>query len=319
MQAMKRYGLILVLFTILFAQNGEEAFNNRIRTLLNSKNYSAALTETWRYLEHDPFNVLARSWQVYIYLTREDSVQKAAIKNVITDEDPRYNFHLVLENIDFLRNASPENELASQMRDNVLQIYDELFGDLKIYINNSPLIGYFKAKVNLKIDTTSILSPIQKKRLEEINSYFKNVGDIYFGEYDQQKQRFYYTLQGVPKTGEFHGGLIYYVIGDTDSTFFEFNTQYQESIEIEAGKFTAFEYMLPADYVLLFFPKKYRVVTPSDRRLSFRRIYGEKQAFLVPVEWVDDLKLETPASIWQRYVIWGGMAGIFYWLVSTSR
>ncbi len=319
MQTLKSYLLILAFLGVLFAQNGEEALNNRIRTLLNSKNYSEALNESWRYLEHNPFNVLARSWQVYIYLTREDSLQKARIRGDIIEEDPKYNFHLVLEDIDFLRSVEPEKKFTRQIWSTALQTYDELFGDLKIYIKNSPAIGYYRAKINLKIDTTSILAEIQKKRLEEINSYFDQVGYVYFNEYDRDKNLFYYTLEGVPKASEFHGGLVYYISGDTDSVFFEFNTEYQDTIEIDASKFTNFEYILPENYVLLFFSKNYRIVTPPDRRIVFRRLYGDKQAILLPIDLAKDLKLESKTPIWQRYIIWGGMASIFYWLFSTTR
>lgn len=320
MRTLINYLLILIATNALVAQNSDEAFNDRIRSLLNTRNYSEALNETWRYLEKDPFNVLARSWQTYIYLSRDDSLQKAKISADILAEDPKYNFHLVLENIDFLRNADPKKEIVHQIWSKTLQTYDELFGDLKIYIINAPTIGYYRAKINLKIDTTSILAEIQKKRLEEINSYFKHVGKVYFNEYDQDKKLFYYILKGVPKAVEYHGGFIYTVYGDTDSTFFEFNTEYQEDIEIDAKKFSEFEYILPKDYVLLFFPKNIRVITPPNpEKKIFNRLYHDKQAVLIAGEYAKDIRLETKTPIWQRYIIWGGMVSIFYWLFSTTR
>ncbi len=284
--------------------------HQRITSLVQNKNYDRALAEVDKILELQPESVLARSWQVLIYLTREDSIQKAKLPENIYEFDPRYNFDLVLENVAFLETASPADSVEQELRNRALETYRQNFQDLVVALPNAPVTGYFRIKTALKFIPPFELFPVQEKRLEEINRHFRKNGYLYFDRFDSRKKEFFAVIPGFPILRQFEGeydavlGLTY------DTLRFEFNNIFKDTLRIPYQKIDSLEYDLPEDYVQLYFEPEMQVSLPPREKPLLHKQLGNYQVVLLPVERENHLHLSRNEKGWQKWIIWGGVAGM---------
>ncbi len=309
------FGIWLVLLSWgvfpAFTQTNELAkINEQIRSLVQNKNYGRALLELNDVVANDPESILARSWQVIIYLTREDSVQNASLPVGISQFDPRYNFDLVMENVDFLQQVTAENPLERELQDRALKLYRENFEDLMVALPQAPVTGFFRIQVPLEFIPPFRLFPVQQKRLEEINTHFEQGGFLYFNRFNPQKKEFFAVVRGFPILRQFEGEYDVAVRYTGDTLSLEYNNMVRDTLRIPYQKIDSLVYDLPPDYVQLYFDTDLQVrVPPTDRPFIQKRL-SDYQVVLMPVDMENRLTLSRNEKAWHRWVLWGGVVGL---------
>ncbi|RMD87668.1 MAG: hypothetical protein D6813_13215 [Calditrichaeota bacterium] len=292
----------------------------RVQVLYQEKNYSQALDQLKLLLLQNPFDVSARCWQTYIYLTRDDSVHQSTLPNGLFHADSlkRYNFQLVLENINFLRNATPLTSEEEELIKRTLTEYDNLFGDLQIRVVDPPAVGYYTGWIQLEFKAPFRLTPIQSKRLEEINQYFK-FGRLYFNRYDPNTNAFYCQLPGLPKLSSFLARYKVVIPGKADTIRFSFNRRVTAPLQLKSEYLDSLKYELPNNALLLLTDKE--VATEFEpEELSQRNFGNEKETLLITsTEKLNRVKFHQHTNFYNKLWIWGGVCLLGTWIYTQAR
>lgn len=285
---------------------GFKAVQSQLQSLYNAKNFDQILTEADKRLLINPEDVFARGWQAYVYLTRDDTLNKQ-IKMHQLLKHLRYNFWLIDENIRFLNGARSSDPIAENIRNEALKTYHQLYASLKIRLSNTNLIGFYRAGINMRLISPFLLKRNQEQRLAEINKSLSGGTTLYFSKIDKQSNKFIAELAGVPLLNQFEAGYLVEFPQSKDTVFVEFNPESQDALTIPATVVDSAYYDLPPDYLLLFFDKDKIIHWGQPGKTIYSKTIGDKTGYLFPTQQMEDIQIDDKTPIWRKAITWSAL------------
>lgn len=294
------------------------ALQSQFQSLYNAHNFDQVLAEADKRLLINPEDVFARGWQAYIYLTRDDTLNKQ-VKMRQRLKHLRYNFWLIEENIRFLNGARSSDPIAEKIRNAALKAYHQLYASLKIRLSDTELIGFYRTSVNMRLISPFLLKRNQEKRLAEINESLARGATLHFSTIDKQTNSFIAELAGVPLLNQFEAGYMVEFPQSGDTLFVEFNPEFQDVLTIPATAIDSAYYDLPPDYLLLFFDNDKIVHWGQPGKTVYSKTIGDKTGYLFPLQQMEDIRIDDRIPIWRRAITWSALGIMTIFLLMTIK